>query len=283
MWDTSKYWERRAAGALHHAKYKELPEVRARRIKTIEADKRKYEKNLAHAEKGLELWSKPDLTLEFALVVSGVYRFTMPRKEGDREDFNQLPDALTALSNYYPNLYAPRTLAEVVERAKEFFPKNSAHCKRWLAHFENRLVYEKAMLDEQGASSLIAPKARPKQLPLCNYRTPDGLQIENQYHKGEFIHYRQAEMTKAEYAKIYTDDKGTRVIDGTHRVRVACIHGENYSHSFCVVFLTDSKETLPPKVEAVEPEAVQVTVDEQKQHRENAGTMVNAALLVIEG
>jgi len=41
MWDTSEYWKRRAAGAKRHAKYKERPDVRARRIKTLEADKRK--------------------------------------------------------------------------------------------------------------------------------------------------------------------------------------------------------------------------------------------------
>lgn len=38
MWETSEYWTRRAAGAISHAKYKERPDVRARRIKTIEAN-----------------------------------------------------------------------------------------------------------------------------------------------------------------------------------------------------------------------------------------------------
>lgn len=247
MWETSQYWERRAAGALRHAKYKELPAVRARRIKTIEADKRRYERDLAHAEKGLKLWSKPDLSQEVAVVISGVYSFTMPRKEGDREDFNQSPDAWTALNSYYPNLYAPRTLAEVIERAKQFFPANIAHYKRWIAHFENRLIYETAMLGEQGALDLIAPKARPKQLPLLNYRAPEGLKIENLYHRGEYIHYAQIEMTKAEYAKLWADDKATREIDKTHRVRVAIMRGANYSSTFNVVFLTDSKEVKPPE------------------------------------
>ena len=34
MWETSEYWTRRAAGAIHAAKYKERPDVRARRIKS---------------------------------------------------------------------------------------------------------------------------------------------------------------------------------------------------------------------------------------------------------
>lgn len=44
MWQTSQYWERRAAGAIHHAKYKERPDVRARRIKGLESDQRRNAK-----------------------------------------------------------------------------------------------------------------------------------------------------------------------------------------------------------------------------------------------
>lgn len=33
MWETSEYWKHRAAGAIRHAKYKERPDVRYRRIK----------------------------------------------------------------------------------------------------------------------------------------------------------------------------------------------------------------------------------------------------------
>ena len=43
MWHTAKYWEDRAKGALRHAKYKELPGVRHRRIKGLEADLRRYQ------------------------------------------------------------------------------------------------------------------------------------------------------------------------------------------------------------------------------------------------
>ena len=38
LWETSEYWQSRAKGTLRHAKYKELPTVRALRIKTIEGD-----------------------------------------------------------------------------------------------------------------------------------------------------------------------------------------------------------------------------------------------------
>jgi hypothetical protein len=46
MWETAKYWTDRAVGALRHAKYKELPAVRARRIKGIEADERKAQRTM---------------------------------------------------------------------------------------------------------------------------------------------------------------------------------------------------------------------------------------------
>jgi len=44
LWETSEYWQRRAAGAIAHAKYKELPAVRARRIKKLEAEQRKVQR-----------------------------------------------------------------------------------------------------------------------------------------------------------------------------------------------------------------------------------------------
>jgi hypothetical protein len=66
LWRTASYWTERAAGSLGHAKYKELPAVRARRIKGIKADKRKQVKIKTAAEKWLKLWSKEGLTLEQA-------------------------------------------------------------------------------------------------------------------------------------------------------------------------------------------------------------------------
>jgi len=68
MWQTARYWEQRAAGALRHAKYKALPGVRHRRIKGLEADKRKQERNKQEAEMWLKLWTKcanePDKELQ---------------------------------------------------------------------------------------------------------------------------------------------------------------------------------------------------------------------------
>ena len=150
MWETSQYWKDRAAGALAHAKYKELPEVRARRIKGLESDKRKQERNIEEATKWLNAWSRPGLTLEQAQDVANYCHLTLPRKEGDRPDFDGNPSAHTAITNSFPNLYAPRTLAEVVEHAQKVYPRVIAHAQRWLEHYENRIAYERAMLNEAG-------------------------------------------------------------------------------------------------------------------------------------
>ena len=59
MWETAEYWTRRAAGAISHAKYKERPDVRARRIKRIEADLRKVERSDKESARGLLLrWAE---------------------------------------------------------------------------------------------------------------------------------------------------------------------------------------------------------------------------------
>ncbi len=158
MWETSKYWESRAAGAVEHAKYKELPAVRHRRIKGIEADLRKAEKSRDEIANRFELWKKcaavedDEKRLKLALIITNTCgSFSMPRKEGDRPDFNQSPDVYTCLTNSYPSLYAPRTLAEVLEQTTgPRYPRTIARQERWIQHYQNRLTYERAMLGESG-------------------------------------------------------------------------------------------------------------------------------------
>jgi len=58
LWETVGYWQQRAAGAIRAAKYKEMPAVRARRIKKLEAEKRKAEKDLGIQRSRLGLWTK---------------------------------------------------------------------------------------------------------------------------------------------------------------------------------------------------------------------------------
>jgi phospholipid N-methyltransferase len=259
LWETSGYWTARAEGALRHAKYKERPDVRARRVKTLEADKRKVERSKADAQKWLKLWTivadEKDAEKQLAAakrVASGCW-LHLPRKVGDREDFAHTPTASDALDNSHPTLYAPRTLDEVVGHALKVYPPSIAHCDRWIAHYENRLAYERAMLEEAGASHLLVPKPKKEQPPLLNYRAKAGnVTTINQWRNNEPITYRQVEMTKAEYGAINKDYKGTRPsMDKSHRFRTAMVR-----HELVSVFLTDLKAVEEPEAGApkVEPD-----------------------------
>jgi SAM-dependent methyltransferase len=167
MWEQSEYWTRRANGAIRSAKYKERPDVRARRIKGIEADKRKQERYLKRVRLYLSFWSQPDLTHERALRFANCDGgwLPMPRKDGDREDFTGHQTAYGALSNSFPTLYAPRTLEEVVAVACSVYPDSIERAERWIAHYENRLAYEKAMLAEDGGT--VADRNRPEVGGAC--------------------------------------------------------------------------------------------------------------------
>lgn len=235
MWDTAQYWQDRAASAVQDAKYKERPDVRVRRIKKIKADLdrtiRCFTPKHPNQISDQTPWSCP--------VCQELY-------------CDDHPEAKTPV----PHVYCGAS------RGGSWVPVSSlggikARSQRWVAHYENRLVYEKAMLEDQGASDLLKPKARPKQLPLLNYRAPDGVKVENMYHHGEFSIYAQEEMTRAEYKRMSSN---TRTVDG-HRIRVstACCcpnykpstEGDstarmNHSHATVCVFLTDSKEHPMP-------------------------------------
>jgi len=242
LWETSQYWQARAAGALAAAKYKDLPAVRARRIKGLEAEKRKVERSKAEAEKGLELWTTEGLTREQALVISDRYGLRI-------NCTNENPSGTSAWYALNPDQDNPASVEEFQDVARRVYPRSIANYDRWIAHYENRIAYERAMLEEQGESKLLEKPKKPAPLPLCNYRAPEGLDIENIYHKGEMIHYPQVEMTKAEYADICNDYKGTRVVGNSHRVRTALRR-----HSLVCVFLTDSKtHDRPAPIERAKP------------------------------
>lgn len=145
MWETAEYWKRRAAGALANAEYKERPEVRARRIKRIEKDQRRENKERALAVKFLELWSRDGLTLERATAIANHHecRLTFRPKEGENwgESAWQVLSAEGA---------GAAELARCVEAAKRAYPRSIAWCDRWLSHYANRLEYERTMLGESG-------------------------------------------------------------------------------------------------------------------------------------
>lgn len=149
MWETSEYWQRRAANALRHAKYKELPAVRARRIKTIEADKRKRERMVAEAKKFSRAWSTPGLTYDQARAIANFDHISKsfslaayPRAEPASQ--YEGPMGLWSALDGIITVEQARDIALAVHA------RTIAWSTRWIAHYDNRLVYERAMLDEAG-------------------------------------------------------------------------------------------------------------------------------------
>jgi phospholipid N-methyltransferase len=232
LWETSKYWEHRAKGALSHAKYKERPEVRARRIKAIEAEERKYQRNVEKFSKFLAGWTADGLTLKRALLLSN-YGVCPSDTWGDLDKGTITPE-------------------QARDKVVPYLRSGIERCSRWLDHLKMRLIYERCMLEESGYVAPVKVKSLKETLPLCNYRA-ETITFPNQYYADKMITVSQREMTKAEYSKIHNDYKGTRIVDRSHKVRIAIIRGDWFS-----VFLTDSKvHEKPAPAAAPEPKLPQ--------------------------
>lgn len=173
MWKTSQYWLDRARGAIQHARYKERPDVRARRIKKIEADRRKAERNLKDAEKFLKLWSQienpdimkhrdgtPSTVMERAKAIANCDHVSasfplaaFPRDppacqyEGPMSLWSALDGGIIDVAQ--ASGMAIRTHQQRIEWAQ-----------RWIAHYDNRLAYERAMLAEDGG--IAADRSGPE-------------------------------------------------------------------------------------------------------------------------
>jgi hypothetical protein len=52
------------------------------------------------------------------------------------------------------------TVAEVQAVAQKHYPQIIAHYQRWVSHYENRLIYERAMLVADGGT--VADKTGPE-------------------------------------------------------------------------------------------------------------------------
>lgn len=155
-WKTAEYWHDRAQGAIKHAKYKGRPDVRARRIKGLEADLRKQEKNAKEAETTLKLWSKEGLRLEHARQIANFHHLTVCEHDGS--DWSAW-DVLRPDEERYSRCPA-WTVEQVVAKAQEVYRASLPVCQRWIDHLTLRLTYERAMLAGDGGT--IADQTKPE-------------------------------------------------------------------------------------------------------------------------
>jgi predicted RNA methylase len=246
LWETSKYWTSRAAGAIAHAKYKERPDVRARRIKKLEAERRGFERSKKKMQAFLRVWSN-------------LHDPESLKKGGEVVSFQERALHVANIDMAYglwSDLRDGKVTPEEAQKSRVAgLTLGIANTDRWMAHLDNRLAYEKAMLGDSG----YVPPPKPKTsaaLPLLNY---DGEIAYRNPYRNEIIRVTAHHMTKAELAAISTDYKGTRVSeDGTHRVRTAMVRatkkadGSLREHGLALVavFLTDSKKHERPGADA---------------------------------
>jgi phospholipid N-methyltransferase len=165
MWDTAKYWTARADGAIRHAKYKELPAVRARRIKTIEADKRKQERTRDEATRFVKYWQAEGLTFERAKQIANYDHIShcfilaeFPRGS-ERSQYEGPQSLWSALDGGIITAEQARAIAIPCHE------RTIARAERWITHLENRLAYERAMLGESGG--IATDKVKPEKGGAC--------------------------------------------------------------------------------------------------------------------
>jgi hypothetical protein len=153
MWETSQYWLERAQAATCHARYKERPEVRTRRIRKIEADRHRAERTLRDAEKSLGLWSKiEDSSTALAEAkaianldhVSGSFPLATYPRDPPASQYEGTMSLWSALEEGI--IDAPRA-ATLATRLHE---RRITWAQRWMSHYDNRLTYERAMLTADG-------------------------------------------------------------------------------------------------------------------------------------
>jgi hypothetical protein len=259
LWETSAYWLSRADGAIRSAKYREKPEVRQRRIKKIEAEKRSVMRTMKQYETDLEFW-KSSPTLEKAVSMAGRsdsvhWHMSYPLDKYPRNPpASQYEGPITlwsALGEGDGPEYAIITVGKATELCIKSDEAYLPRAQRWIDHYNHRLEYENAMQKAVGYTEPPKRKSAKASLPLLNYLV-EKVSVQNPYHRGECNVYPMKKLTSDEWAKTYSDSKGTRIsADGTHRIRIYFSVRDSYA-----VFISDCKAHPIPDVKSAPVEVV---------------------------
>lgn len=276
-WRTSEYWAARAEDVIHHADYREKPGVRERRVKTLAAERRKHEKVTAEADKFTAAWREPGLDLQKAMQIAN-YDYVWLTIDGDKASLWSHLDR----GKITPEDAARRAI-EAHERGGARRARWIEHLSRRISYEQALLNAETggATVDKSaimvggqvlvGGSWLVVTKVTRKDGELvsvttnasrgrvksaeviADYRAPDPEEAKRikeavkappiVNHPGEGFR----EITKAQWAKIDRNYKGTRAVaggetHGAHRVRISHMGVGRYGP----VYITDQKRVDPP-------------------------------------
>jgi hypothetical protein len=189
QWSKAEYWQTRTAGVIAHAMHKASPATRRGRINTLEAEQRKHEKGLQDWRERRATWQKI-ATMEGAdellpLDDSG-YAITDKMNAAQRLAYSLANSGHAGANFYHPTSEAANAKAREVwghgfsaydflthdsfigepferlapKQYADMYLRNSAdpddpdaQWNRWCRHYELRLAYERAMLENEGGSA----------------------------------------------------------------------------------------------------------------------------------
>ncbi len=140
------YWSERAAAAIKAAKYKERPDVRARRISRLEAELRKSERSKAAAEDRMARWATVDASTSIE----------QAQQLGENEMVHFKGELWSLYSLFREGRLTPVEARELIEHGASH---SLASALRWIEHYTMRLQYERAMLADQGGT--VADQTKP--------------------------------------------------------------------------------------------------------------------------
>ena len=208
LFETSEYWEQRAAASLRLAAYKERPDVRWRRIKKIETDLRRAEKDIAKSEAFLKLWRSEKLDLNMALVIANrdfiSCRFPLDRypRPAEVSQYEGMMSLWSAITDGIINAEQARDIATPCHE------RSVRWKQRWTTHYRNRLSYERAMLAEKGG--ILAEKTEFQ---------PGGL-VKS---RGEWLKIIRVNKVRGEVSSVTTPHYSILGYKGTMKLTPDCI------------------------------------------------------------
>lgn len=263
LWETAEYWQRRAAGAIRHAQYKERPDVRARRIKTIDADRRKVVKHRDAARAHVAVWSTPLETpmkdgsisprrrvIAIAHMDRGYWGSQVTHASGYVGPMTLWEAAGGNVNGADPETGAIATPEAIRDKAIATHAAYLDVAARWIAHYDLRLEYERALLAEAGG--LITDRTEYPIVPGGRVRVG-----------GEWVTVVRVHRTDGRIVSVTTNARYVRV-KGIEEVR------DYQPPTPEAIEAVQAATKLPPIINADGPGAIHLTKAEFDQRRKHS-------------
>lgn len=158
QWDKAEYWQHRTAGVISHALHKSSAPVRRERILRLEAEQRKHLKNLADLLKYRKGWEvvhdeeDGEKATKIARYVAGNNIYDGQNYQHPRNP--EISRSLWSLLTLEDDPISGHEAAALYFENRQSEPGTLGdRWERWSRHYENRLAYENAMLENEGGKA----------------------------------------------------------------------------------------------------------------------------------